>query len=86
MLWTALGGLAATLTMFAFVPQIIKSFRLKSAKDMSIITLGQLALGVSLWIVYGFHRKDLIIIVANSTTLITIIVLILLYFKFRGKR
>lgn len=82
MLWTIIGVSAATLTMFSFIPQIVKVLNTKSAKDVSVITLLQLSLGVSLWIVYGIHLKDAIIITANSITLMTLILLLSLYFNY----
>lgn len=69
--------------MFAFIPQIIKVIRTKSAKDVSAITVLQLSLGVTLWIAYGIHLKDAVIIVANSITLCSIIVLYLLYLRYK---
>jgi len=78
MFWTAIGLSAAVLTMFAFIPQIVKIIKTKSAKDVSIITLLQLSLGVSLWIAYGLHLQDWIIVTANSTTLCSLIVLLFL--------
>lgn len=80
--WTIIGSAAATLTMFSFIPQIIKVLRTKSAKDVSPVTLIQLSLGVTLWIAYGIHLKDRIIIVANGITLITLIILLSLYFSY----
>ena len=82
MLWTIIGLCAAILTMFAFIPQIVKVLKTKSAKDVSVITLLQLSLGVSLWIVYGIHLRDAIIITANSITLTTLILLLSLYFNY----
>jgi MtN3 and saliva related transmembrane protein len=86
MYWLAVGLTAAILTMFAFVPQIIKVLKTKSVRDVSITTLLQLCLGVSLWIAYGVHLKDKIIITANSVTLITVIILLWLYFNFRRQK
>ena len=86
MYWPAIGLSAAILTMFAFVPQIIKVLKTKSVKDVSITTLFQLCLGVSLWIAYGVHLKDKIIIAANSVTLITVTILLCLYFNFRRQK
>jgi len=83
MLFTAIGALAAGLTMFSFVPQIIKVLRTKSAGDVSIATLLQLSAGVMLWIVYGIWRRDPIIILANVVTLATLIVTLSLYFRYR---
>ncbi len=79
---TLIGLSAATLTMFSFVPQIVKSLRLKSVKDMSPVTLFQLSLGVFLWIIYGILRSDPVIIIANVITLVTLTALIFLYFKY----
>ena len=82
MIWTIIGAIAATLTMFSFVPQIFKSLRTRSVHDVSPITLFQLSAGVCLWMIYGIARGDPIIIIANAITLITLSVLIFLYFKF----
>lgn len=82
MLWTFIGGLAATLTMFSFVPQIAKSLKTRSVKDVSELTLFQLSSGVFLWIVYGIYLKNWVIITANVVTLTTLAVLIFLYFKY----
>ena len=75
--------LAALLTMFSFVPQIIKTAASRSARDVSIITLLQLGSGVSLWIIYGIYRRDVIIIAANVITLLSLLLLIGLYFRFK---
>ena len=83
MIWTIIGALAATLTSLSFIPQIARALRTKSVKDVSLITLNQFALGVALWIVYGVHRSDPIIICANVISLITLVILIYLYFKYR---
>jgi len=82
MIWTIIGIAAATLTMFSFVPQIFRSLRTKSVKDVSPVTLFQLSSGVILWMIYGIARRDPIIILANAVTLVTLSVLIFLYFKY----
>ncbi len=82
--WTLIGTCAATLTMFSFVPQIIKVLRNKSAKDVSLMTILQLSLGVTLWIAYGYYLKDPVIITANSVTLASLIILLFLYFNYGG--
>lgn len=79
--WAIIGSSAATLTMFSFIPQIVKIFKTRSAKDVSLVTLIQLSLGVTLWIVYGIHLKDAIIILANGVTLFTLLILLFLYFS-----
>ncbi len=82
MLWTIIGASAATLTMFSFVPQIARSLRTKSVKDISSITLFQMTAGTCLWAIYGIARRDPVIIIANIVSLITLAILLFLYFKY----
>jgi len=82
MFWTLIGAMAAFLTMFSFIPQIVRVLRTKSVKDVSPVTLFQLSAGVLLWMAYGIYRRDPIIIFANAITLISLFMLIFLYFKF----
>lgn len=84
MLWKVIGLTAACLTMFSFIPQIIKVIKTKSAKDVSLITLLQLTTGVTLWVVYGLYLKDPIIIAANAITLASLLILLWLYWKFKN--
>jgi MtN3 and saliva related transmembrane protein len=85
MFWKIIGLAAATLTTFSFVPQIIKIIKVKSFRDISLVTLFQFAAGVSLWALYGIHLKDAIIIAANCITLVTILIVLALYFKYSHK-
>jgi len=82
MILNLIGLAAATLTMFSFVPQIVKVIKTKSAKDVSLITLIQFTCGVFLWFVYGVVKNDLIIILANIVSFITLIILLMLYYKY----
>ncbi len=81
MLWTLIGITAALLTMFGFVPQSVKMWKTKSAKDVSGLTLLQFSVGVSLWMIYGIHLKDCIIVGANAISLITLLIAIGLFLK-----
>lgn len=83
--WYIIGTIAAILTTFGFVPQIIKIYRTKSAKDMSIMTLFQFSIGAFLWTLYGLHIKDTIIIVANIVTFATVIITMVLYYHYRKR-
>jgi MtN3 and saliva related transmembrane protein len=82
MLWTIIGACAATLTMFSFIPQILRAKRTKSVHDVSPVTLFQLSAGVCLWLIYGIARGDPIIIIANGVTIITLTILIYFFFKY----
>lgn len=78
-----LGLTAGTITSITFLPQVIHIWKTKSAKDLSLIMLLLLMLGVSLWLTYGIIIKDAAIIYTNSMVLA--MSLILLYFKLKFK-
>ncbi|CDN11737.1 hypothetical protein RintRC_1630 [Richelia intracellularis] len=78
-----LGLLAATLTTSAFLPQMLKTWQTKSAKDVSYTMLITFILGVFLWLIYGFYRRDIAIILANGITLILNLMILWLKIKYR---
>jgi MtN3 and saliva related transmembrane protein len=67
---TWLGLLAGTLTTVAFFPQLLKTWRTKSAADVSLGMLVTFCIGVFLWLVYGILLGALPIILANVVTLV----------------
>jgi MtN3 and saliva related transmembrane protein len=77
----ALGIAAGTLTTASFVPQVLKAFRSKSTKDISLGMLIILVTGVVLWIGYGFLSKSMPVMLANSSTLVLVTILIVLKLK-----
>ena len=64
------GFVAGTLTTIAFLPQLIKTLRCKSAKDLSYTMLIAFCSGVFLWLVYGIFLHALPIVLANAVTLL----------------
>lgn len=78
-----LGLAAGSLTTAAFVPQVIKTWKSRSAKDLSLGMFSLFSLGVLLWLVYGFAVKDIPVIAANTITLM--LAFTLLFFKLRFK-
>jgi len=78
-----LGLLAGTITSITFVPQVIKIWKTKSAKDLSLVMLLLLIAGVLLWLTYGLLVKDTAIIYTNSMVLM--MSMIMLYFKLNYK-
>jgi len=83
--WYALGAVAAALTSFGFVPQILKMWQTKSVRDVSPITLLQMVGGVSLWIVYGVHIDNWVVIIANLVSFSTLAIAIAIYLRFFRK-
>jgi MtN3 and saliva related transmembrane protein len=65
-----LGLLAGLLTTFALVPQIIRVYKLKSAREISILFNSLLLLGVIIWLVYGIIKGLPSLIIWNSIGII----------------
>jgi MtN3 and saliva related transmembrane protein len=81
---TTLGLIAGSLTTIAYLPQLIKTWRSKSADDLSWSMLITLCVGIVLWLVYGSYVHDIPVICANVVTLI--LSSIILGLKIRYKR
>lgn len=78
-----LGLAAGSLTTAAFLPQVIKTWKSRSAKDLSLGMFSLFCLGVALWLTYGLIVKDIPVIAANLLTLM--LASTLLFFKLRFK-
>lgn len=78
-----LGMVAGLLTTIAFLPQVIKTWKMRSAKDLSLVTFSLFFIGVALWLTYGLMRADLPIILTNAFTLV--LAGVLLFFKLKFK-
>ncbi|MBF2058119.1 MAG: SemiSWEET transporter [Cyanobacterium sp. T60_A2020_053] len=80
---TVIGLMAGALTTISFLPQAIKTWRSKSAKDISLTMFLTFCIGVILWIIYGISIQDLPVLVTNIVTLI--LAGSILFFKFKYK-
>lgn len=69
------GLLAAALTTGAWLPQIWRTWRTRSARDLSWGYLATTCLGFATWLTYGLMTRDPVIIIANVTTLVLLAVL-----------
>jgi MtN3 and saliva related transmembrane protein len=70
------GLIAGALTTGCFVPQLIRSWRTRSTRDLSWMYLLALSVGIVLWLVYGVMRADVPLVLANAVTLALVISLI----------
>ena len=80
-----IGILATLLTLWSTVPQIRKSLRTKKTDDVSKWLIISLIAGLSLWILYGVLKGDMIIAVANSIGVSLNVFLLILKFKYTEK-
>jgi MtN3 and saliva related transmembrane protein len=65
-----IGAAAGTLSTIAFVPQVWRIWRTRSARDLSLPMYLIFTTGVALWFVYGLMLGALPIIVCNGLTLL----------------
>ncbi|HNX81835.1 MAG TPA: SemiSWEET transporter [Candidatus Omnitrophota bacterium] len=86
MVWEVVGLAAAFLTMFGFLPQVIKIYRTKSVGDISLWALVQFAVGIFCWLLYGFHLKNFVIILANGVTLVILVAALVLFYKYQVRK
>ena len=63
---TWIGLAAAFLTSIAVIPQVVRTWRTKHARDISIWQPLLLIVGMLLWLIYGVLLHDLPLIAANS--------------------
>jgi MtN3 and saliva related transmembrane protein len=80
---TILGLVAASLTTFSFLPQMLKTWQTKSAKDVSFVMLICFNLGILLWLIYGISLSALPIILANAVTLFFNLIILWLKIRYR---
>lgn len=64
-----LGYVAAFCTTVAFLPQAIKTWKSKSARDLSLPMFLSFTFGVALWLVYGFVIQSGPVIASNMATI-----------------
>jgi MtN3 and saliva related transmembrane protein len=75
---TLLGMAAGTLTTISFLPQVIKTWKTRSTKDISGGMFSLFCAGIFLWILYGFSIRSLPVIVTNVITFALAFIILLL--------
>ena len=65
-----IGVLAGTLSTIAFIPQVRRIWKTRSARDLSLSMYLIFTSGVALWFVYGLLLGAVPIIVCNGLTLL----------------
>ena len=63
------GFAAATLSTIAFLPQVIKTWKSRSARDVSYALLLTFSTGCFCWVIYGYQVHAIPVMIANAFTL-----------------
>lgn len=79
---TILGFIAGFLTTVAFIPQVVKIWKTRSAKDVSLPTFAAFSVGVGLWLAYGFMKQEPPMILWNGVTLLLAMAILGMKIKF----
>jgi MtN3 and saliva related transmembrane protein len=73
---TLIGLAAGFLTSIAVIPQVVRTWRTRHARDISIWQPLILIIGMLLWLIYGLMLHDLPLIVANSFSISCYLILL----------
>ncbi len=76
-------GISATFfSLWSTVPQIRKSLKTKKTDDVSKWLIISLIVGLSLWVLYGIVKGDIVIAVANAIGVTLNVILLILKLKY----
>ncbi|WP_347052054.1 SemiSWEET family sugar transporter [Flavobacterium olei] len=79
-----IGLFAGGCVTIATIPQILKVWKTKKVKEISLKMFSILTFGIAVWVVYGILKSDIILIITNSISLLlnlTMVYFILYYEK-----
>ena len=73
-----IGYLAATLTTVSFVPQVLKTWRVGSAADVSLGMYSIFVIGTIMWLIYGLCVSAWPVVIANAITLVLACIILIM--------
>lgn len=71
-----IGIIAAFLTTIAFIPQVNKVVKSNRTDGLSKTTFSIFTIGVFLWLIYGFLKNSVSMIIGNGITLILALIIL----------
>ncbi len=80
-----LGFVAGFVTTISFVPQVLRVYRNKSGRDISLWMVLLLSSGTFLWLIYGLQLKSLPIVAANAVTFMLVVLIFILKIYYASK-
>jgi MtN3 and saliva related transmembrane protein len=78
-----IGVLSGVLTTASFVPQVVRTWRRRSAADLSPVMLAAFTTGVAGWLVYGILSHQRPVIAANTVMLVLAMALLGMKIRFK---
>lgn len=77
-----IGTVAASCTTLSFIPQLVRVWQRKSARDISFGMFFLFSFGVLLWLIYGTLTGSRPVIEANAATLVLSLAILLLKLRY----
>jgi len=77
-----LGVTGSLIICGSVIPQVIKTYRTKSARDLSITYLTTLMIGIVMLTIYSFYIRDMVFIFGNVLSLLSVVILIGLWTRY----
>jgi len=81
----AVGSTAAVCTTISFLPQLIRVWRRKSARDISLTMFLLFSFGVVCWLVYGIGIGSVPMMAANTVTLALALAILGMKLRYDGR-
>ena len=78
------GIIAGALSCTTFLPQVIKTWKSKSTKDVSLTMFIIASIGTTLWLVYGILIHSFSIIATNIVVLVFSLTMLALIYRNRN--
>jgi len=78
-----IGYAAGFVTTLALLPQAIKVIRSKQTRDISLLWIAFMIIGIFLWLCYGYANESLPMTIANAVTLLLLTVILIFKLRFK---
>jgi MtN3 and saliva related transmembrane protein len=79
-----LGMTAGCISSITFLPQVIKTWKTRSATDISLLMFTFATISVIMWLVYGIILGNIPIIFTNAMVLLFSLIMLYLKYRFRN--
>lgn len=78
------GYIASAVTVFTFLPQVLKTWKERSAKNVSLLMFVIAIANEILWIIYGVMINNMVIIITNAIMMCMASIMIGLKLKYKN--
>lgn len=81
-----IGLLAGSCTTISLLPQLLRIWRTKSARDISLTMFTVFGIGILLWLVYGISVQSPAVIATNAASLLLAVAILVLSVRYQHGR